>query len=84
MRAFASAVIEDGVVEATGVHECISEDGHTLERSVVVDALRDGRDVRGSPRSLELDREYIRTWNLKLDAKILLKTIGAVIQGSGD
>jgi len=35
-------------------------------------------------RSVELDREYIRTWNLGLDLKILLKTIVAVIQGSGD
>jgi exopolysaccharide biosynthesis polyprenyl glycosylphosphotransferase len=35
-------------------------------------------------RSVELDREYIRTWNLGLDAKILLKTIVAVVRGSGD
>lgn len=35
-------------------------------------------------RSVELDREYIRTWNLRLDLKILLKTVAAVIQGSGD
>lgn len=35
-------------------------------------------------RSIELDREYIQTWNLGLDAKILLKTIVAVVRGSGD
>ena len=35
-------------------------------------------------RSVELDREYIRTWNLRSDLKILWKTIAAVIQGSGD
>jgi lipopolysaccharide/colanic/teichoic acid biosynthesis glycosyltransferase len=35
-------------------------------------------------RSVELDREYIRTWSLGLDVKILLKTIVAVIRGSGD
>jgi exopolysaccharide biosynthesis polyprenyl glycosylphosphotransferase len=35
-------------------------------------------------RSVELDREYIRTWSLGLDTKILLKTIVAVIRGSGD
>jgi lipopolysaccharide/colanic/teichoic acid biosynthesis glycosyltransferase len=35
-------------------------------------------------RSVELDREYIRTWNLRLDLMILWKTIAAVIRGSGD
>jgi lipopolysaccharide/colanic/teichoic acid biosynthesis glycosyltransferase len=43
--------------------------------------------ARGDPsfqRSVELDREYIRTWTLALDTKILLKTIVAVIRGSGD
>lgn len=34
-------------------------------------------------RSVELDREYIRTWSLGLDAKILLKTIIAVMRGAG-
>lgn len=35
-------------------------------------------------RGMELDREYIRTWSLTLDAHILLKTVRAVVQGSGD
>lgn len=35
-------------------------------------------------RLMELDREYIRTWNLGLDLRILVKTVQAVIQGSGD
>lgn len=35
-------------------------------------------------RGMELDREYIRTWNLGLDLKILLRTIFAVVQGSGE
>lgn len=35
-------------------------------------------------RGMELDREYIRTWSLGLDARILLKTVRAVVQGSGD
>ena len=35
-------------------------------------------------RSIELDREYIRTWTLGLDSKILLKTVVAVVRGSGD
>jgi exopolysaccharide biosynthesis polyprenyl glycosylphosphotransferase len=34
-------------------------------------------------RGMELDREYIRSWSLGLDARILLKTFAAVIQGSG-
>jgi exopolysaccharide biosynthesis polyprenyl glycosylphosphotransferase len=34
-------------------------------------------------RAMELDREYIRTWNLGLDLRILLKTVLAVVVGSG-
>jgi len=33
--------------------------------------------------SVELDRQYISEWSLWLDLKILLKTCGAVLQGSG-
>jgi lipopolysaccharide/colanic/teichoic acid biosynthesis glycosyltransferase len=32
---------------------------------------------------MELDREYIRTWNLGLDLRILLRTVVAVARGSG-
>lgn len=35
-------------------------------------------------RGMELDREYIRKWSLGLDARILLKTVTAVLQGSGE
>jgi len=35
-------------------------------------------------RGMELDREYIRTWSLALDLRILLKTVTAVLQGSGE
>ncbi len=35
-------------------------------------------------RSMQLDREYIRTWSLKLDFEILLKTVLAVVRGEGD
>jgi exopolysaccharide biosynthesis polyprenyl glycosylphosphotransferase len=35
-------------------------------------------------RGVELDREYIRTWSLQSDMRILLKTVCAVVQGSGD
>ncbi len=35
-------------------------------------------------RGMELDREYIRTWSLGLDLKILLRTVMAVLDGSGE
>lgn len=35
-------------------------------------------------RGMELDREYIRRWNLGLDLQILLKTVFAVVQGGGE
>lgn len=35
-------------------------------------------------RGMELDREYIRQWNLWLDFQILLKTIFAVFEGGGE
>jgi len=34
-------------------------------------------------RAMELDREYIRSWNLGLDCRILLRTVLAVVRGSG-
>jgi exopolysaccharide biosynthesis polyprenyl glycosylphosphotransferase len=35
-------------------------------------------------RGMELDREYIRTWSLRTDMRILLRTVLAVVRGSGD
>ncbi len=35
-------------------------------------------------RGMDLDREYIRTWSLHSDMRILFKTVLAVICGSGD
>jgi len=35
-------------------------------------------------RGMELDREYIRTWSLASDLRILLKTVATVVRGSGD
>jgi lipopolysaccharide/colanic/teichoic acid biosynthesis glycosyltransferase len=35
-------------------------------------------------RGMELDREYIRTWSLRSDLRILMRTLLAVVQGSGD
>lgn len=42
------------------------------------------RRDRSFQRAVELDREYIRRWSLGMDARILLKTVRAVVQGSGD
>lgn len=44
-----------------------------------VTARRDASFERG----MELDREYIRTWSLASDARILAKTVLAVVRGSG-
>jgi exopolysaccharide biosynthesis polyprenyl glycosylphosphotransferase len=44
-----------------------------------VTARQDPSFVRG----LELDREYIRTWSLRSDMRILLRTVLAVVRGSG-
>jgi lipopolysaccharide/colanic/teichoic acid biosynthesis glycosyltransferase len=35
-------------------------------------------------RGMELDREYIQTWSLESDLRILLKTVSTVVHGSGD
>jgi exopolysaccharide biosynthesis polyprenyl glycosylphosphotransferase len=35
-------------------------------------------------RGMELDREYIRTWSLESDLRILLKTVSIVVSGGGD
>jgi len=35
-------------------------------------------------RGLELDREYIRTWSLGLDLRILVRTVLAVAEGNGE
>jgi len=45
-----------------------------------VSARRDPSFQRG----MELDREYIRTWSVKSDLRILLRTFWAVAKGSGD
>jgi len=44
-----------------------------------VTARRDPSFLRG----MELDREYIRTWSLRLDFRILFRTVLAVLCGSG-
>jgi exopolysaccharide biosynthesis polyprenyl glycosylphosphotransferase len=45
-----------------------------------VSARRDPSFQRG----MELDREYIRTWSVRSDMQILLRTFLAVARGSGD
>jgi lipopolysaccharide/colanic/teichoic acid biosynthesis glycosyltransferase len=42
-----------------------------------------GRNNLSFERWVELDLEYIDTWSLSLDCKILLKTVPAVLSGTG-
>ena len=42
-----------------------------------------GRNQTGFDEWMRMDLEYIDTWSLWLDIKILLKTIGAVLKGTG-
>ena len=42
-----------------------------------------GRNAIPFEKWMELDREYIDNWSLMLDFKILLKTLPAVLRGSG-
>lgn len=42
-----------------------------------------GRSDNSWPRSIELDLEYIETWNLGVDLRILLQTPGAVVSRRG-
>lgn len=35
-------------------------------------------------RGMELDREYIRSWSLAMDLRILLRTLSVVVRGSGE
>jgi lipopolysaccharide/colanic/teichoic acid biosynthesis glycosyltransferase len=43
-----------------------------------------GRNTIGFADWVKLDLEYIDTWSLSADFKILLKTIPAVLRGSGE
>jgi lipopolysaccharide/colanic/teichoic acid biosynthesis glycosyltransferase len=40
-------------------------------------------EIRDFDEWVRLDKEYIRRWNLWLDAKILLKTVVVVLRGAG-
>jgi lipopolysaccharide/colanic/teichoic acid biosynthesis glycosyltransferase len=43
--------------------------------------------ARGDPSfqaGMKLDIEYIQRWSLRMDLKILLKTAGAIVRGSGE
>jgi lipopolysaccharide/colanic/teichoic acid biosynthesis glycosyltransferase len=42
-----------------------------------------GRNELKFARRLEMDYQYITHWSLGLDLKIILKTIGVVVQGQG-
>jgi exopolysaccharide biosynthesis polyprenyl glycosylphosphotransferase len=65
----------------------ISEDWHRRRFSVKpgITCLWQisGRNAVTFDRWMELDRDYIDGWSLRLDIKILVKTIPAVLRGSG-
>jgi lipopolysaccharide/colanic/teichoic acid biosynthesis glycosyltransferase len=42
-----------------------------------------GRSALPGQEAMELDLRYVREWSLILDARILFKTLGAVINGRG-
>lgn len=41
------------------------------------------RDITDFEEVVRLDVEYIQTWDIKLDIKIMLKTIDVVLAGKG-
>jgi lipopolysaccharide/colanic/teichoic acid biosynthesis glycosyltransferase len=42
-----------------------------------------GRNALPRPERLRLDVEYVETWSLMLDLRVLLRTIGAVLRAEG-
>lgn len=40
-------------------------------------------DITDFEEVVKLDNQYINEWNIRLDVKILFKTVGAVLKGSG-
>jgi lipopolysaccharide/colanic/teichoic acid biosynthesis glycosyltransferase len=63
-------------------------DEHIRQRALVAPGLTciwqvSGRSDVDFLRWVDMDIEYIRTWTLRLDLKLLAKTIPAVLQGRG-
>ena len=40
-------------------------------------------DITDFEEVVKLDMEYVKNWNIGMDIKILLKTVGVVLKGSG-
>ena len=40
-------------------------------------------DITDFEEVVKLDMEYVKNWNIGMDIKILFKTVGVVLQGSG-
>ncbi len=53
MDRFGAAVVQDVFVRATSIHECITKNWHSVEGTVLVDALSESEDGGGEPRSGE-------------------------------
>lgn len=63
-------------------------DEHTRQRTAVTPGLTciwqvSGRSDVDFLRWVDMDLEYIRTWSLRLDLRLLLKTVPAVLLGRG-
>ena len=40
-------------------------------------------DITDFEEVVKLDMEYVKNWNIGMDIKMLLKTVGVVLKGSG-
>ncbi len=40
-------------------------------------------DITDFEEVVKLDMEYVKNWNIGMDIKILFKTVGVVLKGSG-
>ena len=62
---------------------------HHLDRLSVVPGITGPWQVGGRnlitdfETIVQMEREYIRSWSLLLDAKILLRTVSVVVRGEG-
>src|SRR5262249_31103142 len=56
MLARRAAMVQDIAIVAPGIFECIAENRHASEGTVVVDGLGQGDDVGGAPGGINSDR----------------------------
>jgi exopolysaccharide biosynthesis polyprenyl glycosylphosphotransferase len=70
-------------------HEVVAYKPHHFERLSVVPGMTGPWQVGGRnlitdfEKVVQMEREYIRSWSLKVDARILLRTVRVVVTGEG-